>query len=477
MMNIFRAVLSIIVVSCCLSLSHAASEMPISCNNYHDGETIRYTVPLIRGVLADKTLTSVEVINQSSQRDSAHTTGLAYDGHFKAVTELVPGLNKLLIKAGPNTMPLSITYVPQTNPYKVRMVYALAKDGNTNYQTPIANDAQDYAAKLSTLMLMMQTFTAERMNDIGMGRRTFNLELDENGTVKIHVITCDIAAQEAYNHPGGRDWLFGYMSDQAQKLLPKELARDVMYVGFSRFNPITKANEAYTALGGGSTAVFGSTNMYCYPSHIRDIQKAFMDTTVIDTNNFSSDSADRDTFWACASTSIGATLHELGHTMDLPHCTDPTGIMSRGFDGFNRFWTVREPPAKNGKTFVSFTEDRGAKWELSSAAFLRPSTWLSMDARDYTTESKITVRVGSSTDEFVIESPDGIAAVVMGYPGMVSSAVPMDWSQPAPTSLTINVKDYPQDLGNKKAYLRIMDGQAHVVTAQIRDIRRQKLVQ
>ena len=73
---------------------------PITITNYTGGETIRYPVPIIRGTLADKNLTSVEVVNESSDRDTATMAGLAYKGSFKALTELVPGKNRIIVKAG-----------------------------------------------------------------------------------------------------------------------------------------------------------------------------------------------------------------------------------------------------------------------------------------------------------------------------------------------------------------------------------------
>jgi hypothetical protein len=322
------------------------------------------------------------------------------------------------------------------------------------------------------MMLMMQTFSAERMNDIGMGRKTFNLELDDKGKVVVHVVKCDKTAQEVFTMGGGRGKLFSYLAGQTNKNLPSKTTRNVIYAAFSRFNPETKQNMAYTALGGGNTAVFGGSNMYCYPSRLADIQKAFMDSTAIDTDRFSSDSAARHTFWANASTSIGATLHETGHTFDLPHVRDWTGIMSRGFDFFSRFWTLQEAP-KRGQTKLSdFKEERSAKFELGSAAFLNSSPWFALDAREYSKVNRIQARLGSTPNEFVVESPDGIGAVILGRPGMISGAVPMDWKQPAPKSVQVTTKMFdPKDDEGGKAWLRIIDSQGNVKNITLSSLR------
>ena len=462
-----------VLCACAFHATAVIAAEPIALENYQGGETIRYTVPLIRGTLADKSFTAVEVVNESSKRDTARMTCLAHDGRFKALTELVPGTNHLVITAGHNRKVFDLTYKPQTNPRVVRLVYAVDSTGDTVYQTPLKDDPQDYVGKLGTMMLMIQTFSAERMNDIGMGRKTFNLELDDQGKVKVHVVKCDKTAQEIFTMGGGRNKLFSYLAGQAHKNLPGKDIRNVIYAGFSRFNPETKQNMAYTALGGGDTAVFGGTNMYCYPSRLADIQKAFMDATPIDTDHFSSDSAGRHTFWANASTSIGATLHETGHTFDLPHVKDWTGIMSRGFDFFSRFWTLQEAPARGKNKTVDFKEERAAKWEPGSAAFLNSSPWFALDNREFAGPNKITARLGATLDEFIVESPDGIGAVLLGMPGMVSNAVPMDWKQPAPKSVTVKASMFdPKDDEGGKAWLRVIDTHANVKNIPLKELRK-----
>ena len=52
---------------------------------------VRYSTPLLRGSLADKAATAVTLVNESSKRASRAMTGVARDGRFKVLVDLVPG--------------------------------------------------------------------------------------------------------------------------------------------------------------------------------------------------------------------------------------------------------------------------------------------------------------------------------------------------------------------------------------------------
>ena len=115
------------------------------------------------------------------------------------------------------------------------------------------------------------------------------------------------------------------------------------------------------------------------PNSIAEVQSAFSDTTVIDPNLTYEDSAYREVQWANVSTAYGAFLHELGHTFGLPHCADPEGVMSRGFDHFNRRFMLFEPPTRGKDKGKDFTPDQVTRWDTFQAAQLNWSPWFQAD--------------------------------------------------------------------------------------------------
>jgi len=386
-----------------------ADQPAIRLANYKDGEVIRYPVPLIRGALADPHADSISAVNTTSNRDTREMRGLVHKSQFKVLAELVPGVNKLLLRSGKNELPLTLEYKPQTNSYFVRAVYLTDNTGNTAYQTPIEKDPQDYAAKLDTLMKILQTFTAERLNDLGFGRLTFNLELDEQGKVKVHLFKCADAAEKYYQMPD-QNW-YGNIAGQLEKPFPTAKAKNLVVAAYTRYDPALKKAKGHTALGGGGQALFGSGNMFTWPSRLADVQPAFMNATRIDTAKMMSDSVGRHTFWAAASTTIGACLHELAHTFGLPHSKEPLDIMTRGIDQFNRAFTFMDPVSARNKNEIVFPESRVACFPPISAAALTPCRWLAPDDRTYDDRARMSITLDPQCRSLIVASDKDIRYV------------------------------------------------------------------
>jgi len=459
-----------------LLVAAAACAAPVRLTNHQDGSTVRYSVPLLCGEL-DRSLTSVTVVkNTSSSRETRTMAGLAHDGRFKALAELVPGPNKLRIEAGKNSLAVTLHFKPQTNPIIARAVYFVANDGNTDFDTPLEDDAQNWRGKLDTAMKLMQTFTAERFHDIGLPRATFHLELDDAGKVQVHLLKGPKSMAEYHKLDGGQ--LYGHIAGLIRRQLPHPTAHDLVVMGVTRFNRETGKAMAHTALGGGRLALFGGGNLFTWPDSLPAAQAGFMNARPIDPKQFFSDSVGRHTFWAAASTCIGASLHELGHTYGLPHSRDAQDIMTRGHDRFNRVFTLVEPPhARRGKPYL-FKANEIGYWAPVSAYALQAHRAFALDAREWSETNRIAIRLDVPEPRVLIEAPGGIRYVGLytyGEHGVSARRhVPVEG---APIELALPLADVRKGFEKENISIKVMDGQGHTRVARLSDLLKGPYVQ
>jgi len=443
------------------SLAIAANGIRVT--NYDDGETIRYTVPLLRGTIDGAPVESITATNESSNRSTRQMRGMTHNGTFKVLTEIVPGRNRIVLKAGKYTRVLNLTYKPQTTPYKVRVFYFVGKEGDVCFASPLPDERYDYKGKLDTALKLMQTFTAGEMHRHGYGRRTFNLELDKNGRVISHLLKAPVAAKE-YWAPGAANGvaLYGQIAGLINKRFPDPKSRNLTIVGLSHFDPATKKVYASAALGGGAYAMFGGTSFFTWPDSLADVQRAFSDDRIIDTSKFLSDSIGRNTYWATASTCIGHSLHELGHAFGLPHTQrERMPIMQRGGDQFNRYWTLVEPPHAGRKKPYAFSDNELAQWSAPSAAALAPSRYLALDERTYGERNTITIEIDEKAMEFVVRSEAGVAFVGIERPGAAKFFIRSEPGAPAPKEVRIPSADVAPVVKSDDLIIRVVDADGY----------------
>ena len=388
----------------------------IRVSNHKAGSTIRYPVALLRGELPNRSATEIVVENVSSQRASRRIVGVARDGQFRGLAELVPGENRLKLSSENDAVEFVLHYKPQTNPYFVRVIYMTDSSGETDYQSQFGNDPQNYADKLDTAIKLLQTFTAERLDDIGLGRHTFNLEFDSDGRIKIHTLKGDKPAAFYYGLKDG-DW-YGNVYEWVKGQFTDSYSKNIVIAAYTRFDPVQKKVFAHTALGGGDLGLFGGGSVFTWPSSLQDTFRVFADETEIDATKVHEDSAGRKTVWATASTTIGATLHEMGHAFGLPHCTDGLCIMTRGFDHLNRAFMLVEPRSQHNSEPIAFADPDVAYFAPISAASLRASRWFQLDERRYEAElNPPTLQFNSASGELRILSQRGLRYVVFTVDG------------------------------------------------------------
>lgn len=445
------------------------AEAPISVTNYTFGETVRYPVVLLKGFVSSPDVNEIFVINKSSTKRTRVMKGLVYKGKFKVLSELVPGENYLVLKSGSAILNFKLRYLPQTNPYYVRVIYFVDSSGDTRYQTPFLDDPQDFRGKLDTIAKILQTFTAEKLYDMGFPRRTFNLELDEKGDVLVHILKGDKTKEEYWKMDGGE--LYGEIAREIAQKMPDPYAKNLVVPAFTYYDPGTKKLYSHAALGGGNQALMGGVNLFAWPNNLREVQLYFMDDTIIDTNKVFSDSVWRDTVWGCASTTIGAALHELGHTFGLPHSQDPYDIMSRGFDYFTRVFTLIEPPHARRLQPYEFNENEEAHWSPMNVEAMLANRWFAMDKKEFKDQNLTDIYLDREGERLVIQSPYGLKFVGFDYKGESIFYEPLFPQKKVSKKVDVPLAKLGRKIGSEKEItIRVVDGEGNDTYAGIEEL-------
>lgn len=369
-----------VAVGLLMLLTGSLSAAPPVVENHKTGSTVRYPVVLLRGRL-DKAQRQLTIVNQQ-QPEAAPIAADVHEGRFKALVPLSRGVNQIRLQTATEQTQLELTWELQTNPYYVRLVWMTDNTGETAFAAPTDDVPQDYEARLRTAAQLMQTFTAERMHDLGFARKTFRLERDDDGQIVVHTLAGPESADFYYQLGDSNGWwrnVYRWLNQDH----PDRFAKNIVLAAYTRKDPDTGQLKGHTALGGGNLGLFGSASVFSWPRDISTAVDVFQDDTRVDGTKVHDDSAGRSTYWGLAATTIGATLHEMGHTFGLPHCKDGRGIMTRGFDRFNRVFTLVEPPSGRNRRELPIAADSEAYFAPISAAFLQWSRWFQLDETNY----------------------------------------------------------------------------------------------
>ncbi|MDF1751545.1 MAG: hypothetical protein P1U89_02100 [Verrucomicrobiales bacterium] len=376
--------------------SFPAKSIALEVLNHKNGSTVRYPLVLLRGTC----------FGDLSIQDGAITPVRSKD-LFKALVPLKPGRNEIKMVDKMEEGIFTLTYLPQKNPYYIRVIWLTDKSGATEYATPENGEPQNYIGRLQTAAQLMQTFTAEKMSDLALGKRTFRLERDpESHDVVVHTLKGHLSADEYYKlGESGEYWNTVYQ--WLNREYPDPFAKNIVLAAFTRKDPATGKMKGHTALGGGNLGLFGSASVFTWPESIEKISEAFFNERIVDPARVHNDGAGRDTYWGVASTTIGATLHEMGHTFGLPHCTDRFGIMTRGFDHFHRAFTFSDPPSRRNFLRKFFTLEEEAYFAPVSATFLDWSPWFQID-RETPFKTSEEPTIVSEGNVYIFRSKSGV---------------------------------------------------------------------
>lgn len=400
--------------------------------------TVRHEMPILRGSTPDD-LTEVTLhVGRAS-----HAFPVS-DRRFKALAPLARGENWVTLEVARGDerafTHLELDYLPQTNPRKVRFVYAVASDGDGRFDAPFGepDDLASAKRRLSFSARLLQSMLADRMAAAGLGQNTFELARDVAHEPDVFVWRTSANTAQWHGMDGLQmwSWIWGHIDE-----LPACTdCKTVIVLGMTHYDAATGRALAHTALGGGGVALFGSATLHTFAESLDQLVDRFTDTRDVTTLQpaLFDDSAFRRSMWANYATGLGAILHELAHAFDLPHAVPSDDIVNRGFDRVNRLVMSFEEPSAVSAGLDAIWPTHEPTFSTPNLGRLRWHRYNALDARNYTVNAPPTATL--SGQDIRISAPAGVR--VVGYARDVSN----DWkmatgtlytSDPPATTLTI----------------------------------------
>lgn len=373
--------------------------MPITFENLpRDYEQLQVPVYILKGRSSAKSEGVIGVYSDKFSDQYYEVT----DGFFKAYIHLSPGINKITLKHldgefQPNgyaafnmekkpydetTITLNYCPIPdnQFNVPKIHMCVLVGRDSPALFDCPMdkmyeGNSLTTAIKKLRVGGRIMQAFTQDEMNKNMCGKRCFRF-VEENtlstvsyqeemakakrSEIKIHVIKsnhsvaeirdANYAQQNSKATEAGKLFDFalealknsgGPFSDEATANTPALAAVLILDAHWDRAANLIRG---HAALGGGTDriklAIFGSQGLHSWPMNWESIHKAFTDCTPLSTDEVANDCNECSQYWECLCVSLGAFMHEIGHSLGCPH--QENGVMLRDYTTMDRKFLTKE---------------------------------------------------------------------------------------------------------------------------------------
>lgn len=419
--------------------------MPITFENLpRDYEQLQVPVYILKGRSTANSNGIIGVFNDKFSDQFYEVT----EGYFKAYLHLGPGINKITIKHldgkfEPNgyaafdttkkpydQINISLNYSPipdnQLNIPKIHLCVMIGKDSPALFDCPNnkmfeGNGLNTAIKKLRIGGRLMQAFTLDEMNKNGCGKRCFRFIEEETistisyqeemkklkrSEIKIHLIkskrsvaeirNANYAQQNSKATEAGKLFDFalealkdtgGPFSDNSTNNIPVLAAVMILDAHWDKSQNLLLG---HAALGGGTDriklAIFGSQGLHSWPMNWESIHKCFTDCTPLNTNEVVNDCGECSQYWECLCVSLGAFMHEIGHSLGCPH--QENGVMLRDYTSMDRkFLTTEENciRTKRGKWGPVLSKDEPGWNRLDIIRFLyHPAFALPSDFEDKT---------------------------------------------------------------------------------------------
>ncbi|KAG1494062.1 hypothetical protein G6F47_000324 [Rhizopus delemar] len=436
--------------------------------NVKEGETVHQRFLLIHG-RAGKRDDVFDLPIQVVCNDFGSTHWPCVNSYFKALVHLLPGPNTVTLLFANTTLHFHVHYLPLLQNPPLSLVILVGADSDASFDVPPEKRRQNKLEvaieKFRMAGYLWQAFCAEQMDRNGMGRRTFRLEeawlpdtvsAQDKGTMRttaeVHVVRSAKTVRELRDRrraqQGGEEdesveSLFGIcLEDLKRHGRFRHPCHVACLILDSHWDPTEQVILGHAALGGGAgdlrLGIFGSHSLHAWPASIEDVVPCMMNDTLTDTRYVANDAGESGTWWMALNIGMGAMLHEVGHLYTLEHT--PSGIMSRGFNNWNRTFMAKEP----GYGPIPPEDEKGSHWHRSDIMRLRfhPAFRLPQDGPKGFISSEMPSFIPLESGQLEIKAPGGLSMIVMSVDGHYRTHV--EFLKEQPKHLVLSTADVYQ---------------------------------
>ena len=244
--------------------------MSIRVTNLTPGETLNHSLALIFGeVTPPLSEASIVVRHQETSLTQAWPI---FNGLFKVLLPLIQGVNNFQLLFYDEHLDFNLIYKVPPFVRFVRPVYIIAADDDGYFHGPEWEDSTPASAveRISFGAKLLQTFTAEKLAEHGLGRRNFVLETDlfpDRNTCHIFKSRLKLAAAHAMS--GADLWIYFAKELMSSSLFDrKDHCKWFAFISFTRYCPpegvIPKTHSEVLKYTKGHTALGEWANSYSY---------------------------------------------------------------------------------------------------------------------------------------------------------------------------------------------------------------------
>lgn len=307
-----------------------ANKFEIQIKNFNDYDSVNYRLVLLQGFVHFKDSDCCKISgNLLCSSNGTEVVWPVFNGLFKCLAELIPGLNEVKLTYEGIIKSLFINFeVHETNQCVVP-VYFIPKDHDGCFQSPqeVENSEESAIARIGFGMLMIQSLFAEILGERNFPRKSFQLEIDlchKAPPCRLFKSSLTVAevvkmSDEELWEEVGRELMLSNLGSEKRKF--------VCFISCTLWNGHNAL--ANPALGGGGLALLGSGSLHTWPTSLTETVSSLTNEKKLEPHLLDN-SCFRGTYCGAFATSLGSTAHEMGHIFNLGHTR--SGLMSRGFD-------------------------------------------------------------------------------------------------------------------------------------------------